>query len=507
TELDKLRAIMKKTHYIFYIFLALAITGCGGRAALRQEPPSAVSAPGKFVDSAAVKRSLLAARIDSLLADSSLAQAAVGVYIVAIDGKQEELYAKNKSQLFTPASVNKLFTTAAAFKQWGPYHRFQTRVCGDSIDQHGRVNGDLYLQGLGAPDLKTSDLDRLAFALKATGLRFVAGDIVANASFFDTTAFGAGWMWDEGPYAYNAPVSALSLGGNAFDLGIRPGSKPGRKLFVEIDPLSAYFRLDNKGFTGKPEARKSLKANRAFTGAQDEVRITGSLAQNAPPLFLSRSVTNPKLYCATMFRAALARRGIKVKGKITTGEMPDSLPALSVVNSRPLYAIVQDMDKESDNFTAEMLFRNLNQDSTAAPDSGKNRAAQYLLDIGCAPESFAIADGSGLSRYNLCTPEQLVKVLLSVYQNPVIRPELLVALPMAGIDGTLYQRMKNGEGRSKVRAKTGTMTGVSCLAGFAFGPGEKVYCFALMFNNYTAKADEVRPLQDEILRELLFIAP
>ncbi|MRR09725.1 hypothetical protein EG831_06570, partial [bacterium] len=240
--------MMRTGYLILLLSLAAGLAGCGGRAAL--QPPVTVVA----VDSAAVKRSLLAARIDSLLADTVLAQAAVGAYIVAVGGGDRELYARNKASLFIPASVNKLFTTAAAFERWGPYHRFQTRVLGDSVDARGRVAGDLYLQGRGAPDLRPSDLDRLAFVLKARGLRSVAGRVVADAGYFDTTSFGAGWMWDEGPYAYNAPVSALSLGGNAFDLGFAPASRPGLPVGVELDPPSGYFALENRGVTGRDGA-------------------------------------------------------------------------------------------------------------------------------------------------------------------------------------------------------------------------------------------------------------
>ncbi|MCU0585744.1 MAG: D-alanyl-D-alanine carboxypeptidase/D-alanyl-D-alanine-endopeptidase [Desulfobacterales bacterium] len=491
---------MKRTGYLILLSLAAGLAGCGGRAVL--QPPAVVVA----VDSAAVKRSLLAARIDSLLADTVLAQAAVGACIVEVDGGNRELYARNKASLFVPASVNKLFTTAAAFAHWGPYHRFQTLVRGDSVDARGRLDGDLYLQGRGAPDLRPSDLDRLAFVLRARGLRSVAGRVVADAGYFDTTAFGAGWMWDEGPYAYNAPVSALSLGGNAFDLGFAPASRPGLPVGVQLDPPSGYFALDNKGVTGRPEGRRTLQADRAFDGARDRVTVRGSLPADAAPLFVSRSVSSPVQYCATAFREALRRRGIEVRGGTAAGAAPEYLPVLASLNSRPLHAIVRDMDKESDNFTAEMLFRGLDRDSAGA-DSGMHRVARYLFGIGFAPGSFTIADGSGLSRYNLCTPEQVAATLLSLYRDPLLRPELLVALPVAGVDGTLWRRFPNGDGRARVRAKTGTMTGVSCLAGFAWGPGEKVYCFALMFNNYTAKADAVRRIQDDILRVLLEIAP
>lgn len=491
---------MKKTLTFCTFGITVALAGCGGRAVLQ---PPAVVVP---VDSAAVKRSLLAARIDSLLADTVLAQAAVGACIVEVDGGKREIYARNKASLFVPASVNKLFTAAAALRQWGPYHRFATLVCGDSIDARGRIGGSLYLKGLGAPDLRVPDLDRLAFALKSRGLRLVDGDLVADAQFFDTAGYGAGWMWEDGQYAYGAQVSALSLAGNAFDLGIAPSAGNGSRPAVELDPPSGYFRLDNRAVTGRPGSRRSLRVSRAASGSQDVVAVTGSLPRDAGPLFLSRSVSSPVLYCATAFREALARRGIRIAGKIRSGAAPDSLPVLASLSSRPLHAIVRDMNKDSDNFTAEMLFRGLNA-ALALPDTGLNAPALYLQGLGFPPGSYRIADGSGLSRYNLCTPEQVAAGLLALYGDPLLRPELLVSLPVAGIDGTLSRRMAEGEAAARVRAKTGTMTGVSCLAGFAHGSSGAVYCFALMFNNHPCKADQVRPIQDEILRLLLAIEP
>jgi D-alanyl-D-alanine carboxypeptidase/D-alanyl-D-alanine-endopeptidase (penicillin-binding protein 4) len=118
-----------------------------------------------------------------------------------------------------------------------------------------------------------------------------------------------------------------------------------------------------------------------------------------------------------------------------------------------------------------------------------------------------VVDGSGLSRYNLCYPRMAAEVLMTLYRDPLLQSELLESLPLAGVDGTLYHRMQNGGTKIRVRAKTGTMTGISCLAGFAFGPDGKVYCFAMMFNNYPGKAVQVRLVQDRILEALLEIAP
>ncbi|MDO9026303.1 MAG: D-alanyl-D-alanine carboxypeptidase/D-alanyl-D-alanine-endopeptidase, partial [bacterium] len=202
--------------------------------------------------------------------------------------------------------------------------------------------------------------------------------------------------------------------------------------------------------------------------------------------------------------------GIRFTGRVRNGETPEGRACLAWHNSPPVYVMVQKMNKESDNFIAEMLFRQVSRDSFAFASSDPdtfNGVEKTLHRMGFAPGSFKVADGSGLSRYNLCYPRMVTEVLTALYHDPLLQTELLESLPLAGVDGTLYKRMQNGGTGVRVRAKTGTMTGVSCLAGFAFGPDDKVYCFALMFNNYPGKAVEVRRVQDAILGSLLEITP
>jgi D-alanyl-D-alanine carboxypeptidase/D-alanyl-D-alanine-endopeptidase (penicillin-binding protein 4) len=193
-------------------------TGAGERAAREALSPALPA------DSSLLRLERFRLMADSLLADSLLEGANCGVYIVELDSGRE-IYTRNHESLLIPASVNKLFVAAAALKAFGLHHRFRTAVCGDTQQMvQGVLKGNLYLKGYGNPDLKKSDLEALAFRLRASGLRRIIGDLVADPSYFDTTSFGYGWMWDEGPYAYNAPVSALSLDKNTFELGVRPGA-------------------------------------------------------------------------------------------------------------------------------------------------------------------------------------------------------------------------------------------------------------------------------------------
>ncbi|MBI4727090.1 D-alanyl-D-alanine carboxypeptidase/D-alanyl-D-alanine-endopeptidase [candidate division TA06 bacterium] len=489
----------------FAALLVLGLAGCGGHSVVKQEPLTATIVP----DSMAIKRARLASGIDSLLADSSLWQAQCGLYLIELNGSHP-LYARNQDQLFIPASVNKIFTTAAALYDLGPSRQFMTAVYGDSLWIGGKLKGDIYLKGFGDPLLSYSDLEALAFRLKSRGITQISGDLLADASYLDTVKYGAGWMWDEGPHAYNAPISALSCNQNIFETSLRPSSKVGRQASVNVSPDLPYLNIQNRVVTSRSGVKRKIKAERTHYNGKDIFTLTGHLPQDDSVQYNSFSVSEPALYCGALFVQALQKQGIKFNGRVKKGETPEALTCLAWHNSPPLYAMIQKMNKESDNFIAEMLFRQVSKDSSAfgSPDSDTlNGVEENLHRMGFVPGSFRVADGSGLSRYNLCYPRQVAEVLTTLYNDPLLQTELLEALPVAGVDGTLYRRMQNGGAPIKVRAKTGTMTGVSCLAGFAFSPGRKVYCFAMMFNNYPGKATEVRRIQDAILGRLLEIAP
>ena len=498
--------------WLLTMLLALGCATGGGERAARETSPSALPA-----DSSLFRLERFRLMADSLLADSLLEGANCGVYIVELDSGRE-VYSRNHESLLTPASVNKLFVAAAALKALGINHRFRTAVCGDTLRMaQGVLKGNLYLKGYGNPDLSKSDLEALAFRLRASGLRWVTGNLVADPSHFDTTSFGYGWMWDEGPYAYNAPISALSLNGNTFELGVRPGPAKGSPVRAEFRLPSSYLALENKATTTKAGARGRLKADREPGPKGDKVKLSGTMPLDGGVDYLVRTVTRPALYCGTVFREVLSASGIVVSGPVAVGAAPEGLPELTWHLSPPLYQIVRLMNKDSDNFTAEMIYRQL--ESAARPPEGDSlpseelsamttsRLMEVLKKMGFGEADLRMVDGSGLSRYNLCSPEQLVRVLKLVYQDPALRPELLASLPVSGTDGTMYRRLAQEEYRGLVRAKTGTLTGVSSLAGFAFSPGGRSYCFAIMANNYTSRAAAVRAVQDSLLARLLAEAP
>ncbi|MBI5806571.1 D-alanyl-D-alanine carboxypeptidase/D-alanyl-D-alanine-endopeptidase [candidate division TA06 bacterium] len=494
-----------KINGIFVLLILALIEGCGGQGAIKPETTAVLAVP----DSAVLKRVRMAMAIDSLLADSSLAQAQCGLYLTDLSGSAP-LYAKNQDQLFIPASVNKIFITAAALYQLGPHRRFRTAVYGHPSWAGGKLKGDVYLKGFGDPLLSSTGLEDLAFRLRSRGIFQITGDLIVDASYLDTVKYGAGWMWDEGPHAYNAPVSALSANQNIFEVSFRPSSRIGRRAAVSAGTGLSYIRIQNQVTTSRPGIKRKIRAERSHANGTDVFTFSGHLPQDDSVQYNFFSISEPALYSGALFVQILEDQGIRFTGRARIGQTPESLACLALHESPPLYAMIQKMNKESDNFIAEMLFRQVSRDSMAFASSGPdtfNGVEKTLHRMGFAPGSFKVADGSGLSRYNLCYPRMVAEVLMTLYGDPLLQTELLEALPLAGVDGTLYRRMQNSGAKIRVRAKTGTMTGVSCLAGFAFGADDKVYCFVIMFNNYPGKAVEVRRVQDAILEKLLEIAP
>ena len=491
----------RRSIVLFSLAAAFGILYLG--CATGHRPPAVEASAPVVIDSIGIRQSRLAARIDSLLGDTLLSQAQYGIYIVDAESGRE-IYQRGHQRLLVPASANKLFVTALALLKLGPQHRFVTQARGDSLERDGRLKGDLFLVGGGDPLLSNSDLETLAFRLKVSGLRKVSGRLILDNSLFDTASYGRGWMWDEGPYAYNAPISALSVNRNIFEVGITAAHRPAARTKVEIDPNSDYFVVENQSLTAFPGVRRNIRVNRSSAAGRESVMVSGVLPSEDSPLYLWRSVSHPLFYSGHLFRRSLRQRGIGIGDGMAEGRAGGGTAILAEVKSQPLYLILREMDKDSDNFIAEMLFRYLSANGRQPGDTAAGNVWEALMSsLGFAPGSYRIVDGSGMSRYNLCSPEQLTAVLRHLYGKPEIRPELLALLPVAATDGTLQNRLGAFPGR--VRAKTGTMTGISSLAGFAFG--DRAYVFAMIFNNYTAAASAARRLQDRIVESLLEIQP
>jgi len=210
--------------------------------------------------------------------------------------------------------------------------------------------------------------------------------------------------------------------------------------------------------------------------------------------------THPALAAGTAFRSALGRAGIAVTGRVRLGAADDFSVPLASVSSPPLSAIVRFMDRESDNFTAEMLLKQLGavELDRGTSAAGATVVTRVLTETGVPMTGVRIVDGSGLSRLDRLTVSALTALLRAAWSDPTIKPVLLAALPVAGVSGTLEDRMRGGPARGHVAAKTGTTSDASALSGFV----RNRYAFAVLQNGHPLSYWWARVAQDRFAQVL-----
>lgn len=383
-----------------------------------------------------------------------------------------------------PASTMKIITSAASLRNLGPEYKFVTEVRGDMVK--GQVVRNLYIKGRGDPYLVTEELFKLTKAIKQTGVSHVRGDIVV-----DDTYFRPGKPVDEQERltlkSYHAPYSALSLNFNTIMLSVNPGSVPGAKARVEITPISEYSRAHSKVTTAKGGSRPRISVTRKVEkDGREIVRVKGSIGAKAPPKSLYVNVRNPSLYTGWVLKEMLLREGISVAGSIRKGVAPKGAKKLVDYESKPLAIIVYWLNKFSNNFIAEQLSMAMGAALFKPPgtrEKGLKVIEDFLVSCGAQKGTYRFKEASGLSRGNRLSASALVRILLRSAHDFSYGPEFRASLGIAGVDGTLDDRFTQARYQRRLRAKTGSLRGVTALAGYGVSPDGREFAFACLVNS------------------------
>lgn len=396
-----------------------------------------------------------------------------------------ELFAKNPERALAPASTMKLLTALAALEAFGPAYQFTTEVLAPGEPDSRGVVASLAIRGAD-PAMTGEQWWRLASDLRALGVQEIAGDVLLDDSQLDAERWHPSWQ-PVSARAYHAPIGALSANYGAFRVVVSPGLDVGRPARVQVDPPLAYFPLASNVQTGRPGTGASLTVERALdpNGAGERVHVRGVIALGADRVEVWRSVLDPTAYAAAVFRQQLESAGIRVAGRVMAGSAPPDSKVLYAFEGLPLRTTADLLLKYSNNFIAESLLKNLGRLDTGAPGSWANGAAALrarLGGLGLPLDGSALVDGSGLSREDRVSARLLVAALQKADQTFAIGPDLLAGLPIAGEDGTLRKRADGARGL--VRAKTGTLDGVTSLAGWARTAGGRELLFALISNGH-----------------------
>ncbi|HLK48553.1 MAG TPA: D-alanyl-D-alanine carboxypeptidase/D-alanyl-D-alanine-endopeptidase [Bryobacteraceae bacterium] len=443
----------------------------------------------------------------------------LGIDIVDLSSGQT-LYSRNADKLFVPASNAKLFTIALALSRLGPDHRFETRVLASAQPgSDGVIRGGLRLIGGGDPNLSgrgipysagaaTVDpltaIEGLADQIVQHGVHRVEGGIIGDDTWYVWEPYPAGWAVDDAQYDYGAPVSALSINDNALTLTIRPGARVGDPAALSLSPALEYYEIDNRVRTVAGGGEPQIASEREPGGRQ--VRLWGTLPLRAAAESLSLAIDDPAEYAARALRQALGERGVSVDGGVSARHRPAgqawTAPAgveLAWQGSAPLLEDLRITAKVSQNLHAELALRAVarKRDVNGSREAGLDEMKTFLTEIGIDPNSHEFHDGSGLARLDLVSPAAMLQLLRAMYTSP-LRDDWMNLLPVGGQDGTLKARFADVPALGRIRAKTGTLTHVSALSGYAQRKDGGWVAFSILVNNHNARAGDVRALIDRI---------
>lgn len=441
----------------------------------------------------------LSASIEKYLSDLKKDENSMGLHAgIAVYDLTENtyLYRHNVARNYIPASNMKLFTTVAGLDKLGPAYQWKTEVyVAGKLTNGGVLTGDLILKGYGDPSLTPEDLKTLAATLKEKGIKHITGNLLLDESYFDDTRLGVSWMWDDEPFGYSAQLSALAVHKNFVTVTMTPGKTVAAPPVLSMEPANTYVKLSNQLKTVDGDKR-SITVERLR--GKNEVIVSGTIGIKATSYQEDVTMEDPALFVGELWKQELVAQGIKINPnsvmKKTT--VANGVPFHTHL-SKPLREIIVELNKESDNFYAEMLLKTLGatQKGRGSFEAGSEVVADVMKTAGIVT-GFTQVDGSGLSRFDLITPEQMI-TLLKFVQDQEYRDVLEQSLPIAGVDGSLQNRLKGTAAEAKVLAKTGSMGGVNSLSGYVTAKNGNKIVFSILINGIY-KSKYARDLQDYV---------
>jgi serine-type D-Ala-D-Ala carboxypeptidase/endopeptidase (penicillin-binding protein 4) len=444
--------------------------------------------------------------IDSMVGDPKFRNAHWGILIVD-PVRGDTLYSRNAGKLFMPASNQKIITGAVALSALGRDYRFRTALVARGPVAGGVLEGDLEVVGSGDPtysdraigDARTRLL-AIADSLRHRGISRIEGRITAGGDAFPDSPLGFGWAWDDLGFPYSAGVDELMLNEGFGVVLVKAGTAAGEPVTAATWPAREYplVRIAARTVARDTAAvRQRLRVEWDASG--DTVTLTGEImAGDSARLEIAYRDVQRAFFHG--LKEALAERGITVRGRDIAPRVADTLLA---VYSEPLSAILPHMQKPSQNQIAEVVFKTIGREVTGVgtADSARRAVERQLVAWGADTAGFAVRDGSGLSRHDYLTPETIVKVLDAMRRSAGFEV-FYASLPVAGVDGTIRNRMRGTAAQGNVRAKTGFVDKARSLSGYVTDADGGMLMFSMLCNNWTVPVRDVERVQDTIASAL-----
>ena len=405
------------------------------------------------------------------------------------------LYAYREKVMCRPASVQKVITSVTALSSLGADYKFNTKLrTQGTVGKDSVLNGNLYLVGGLDPAFNEHELRSMVNDLKKSGVKRINGTIYADVSIMDSTYWATGWCWDDAPASFQPYISPLMVHQGFVGIEVLPTTK-GEAPKVNIYPANNHIQVVNKAIT-QDNTLGPLSITRDWMNNDNTIVVEGNCRRRQST---DLSVVGSADFTFALFRQYLDEAGISY-GKYAWGNCPVMARDISVV-SHDLPSVIKEALKESNNLFAEAMFLQTGRLQYTKGIRFQD-AAKYLQNFvsrkfGMFSATFNIVDGSGLSMYDLCSPQFMVDMLSLIYRDKDLYQIMYKSLPISGVDGTLKTRMSGKTTLNKVHAKTGSLTGTCSLAGYIHTADGRDLAFCIM-NEGAVKMAPSRNVQDKI---------
>ena len=480
----------------------------------------APTAPMTITPTPARQRAALRWWIDSVTAAPDFRNANWGILVID-PARSDTIVRYNAAKLFMPASNMKIVTGAVALAQLGPNYRFRTTLLATGPVVNGALRGDVVIVGRGDPtasdhmrgDAMLAMLE-LADSIAARGIVRIEGRIRSEGDAFPGPIYGYGWSWDEVDEPYSAGVDELYFNEGFSRIVIRGGAFPGEPVTAAVLPSRGYPRVRIEART-VPAPDSTMTAGDALVtplsiqvvrdSSPGSVVVRGTIAPRDSQLVRFAHEVPPTAFI-TALKEALEARGLSVAESDSVSRTANAgvvRDTIAVVLSPPLREILPVFEKPSQNQIGEILLRTLGLERTGAgvPDSGRAVIERQLVEWGVARDGFVVRDGSGLSRYNYLSPETIVRVLEVMHRDSAFQV-FYDAMPIAGVDGTLANRLKGTYAEANARGKTGFVAQARSISGYVTSADGRLLIYSLLCNNWTVPVRVVERVQDSIVARL-----
>jgi serine-type D-Ala-D-Ala carboxypeptidase/endopeptidase (penicillin-binding protein 4) len=471
--------------------------------------------------------------VETILADPSAQKSFLGILVANAD-TGNPIYELNADKFFTPASNTKLLTTVLALATLGPDYRFRTTIeTSGTIDSAGRLRGDLILVGRGDPNFSNrkmpfdakapidgppdKPLADFADAIIAKGVKEIDGDIVADDSYFPYAPYPEGWAVGDVPFYYGAPISAICLDDNSLDMKVTPGDHVGAPPWITVEPWPGYDVYAYNVTTGATDS--PVQFDVVEEPGSKQFLLRGSIPLGHATVDEPLSMPNPAEYTANVLKELLEARGVRITGEARAQHAPPPAEGMALDppssasaasgeanptvlaerNSQPLIEIVRVINKVSQNLHAELLLRTVAKVKTGVGSltAGLNIEKSFLGSAAVPEGDVDVDDGSGLSRENLVTPRAVI-ALLQYVRRQSWGDAYFSTLPVAGIDGTLDNRMKGTPAVGRIEGKTGSVEHTQAISGLATTARGEHLLFSIFDNHNGGKGSDATKILDAI---------